>query len=70
MPLTHSVARLEDAMALPQPKVLNFASSMIRVSGFTLIWSFITSPHSGAPTSPVPTVVSLASKLPTFRGLL
>src|SRR5437660_863515 len=35
-------------MAEPQPKVLNFASSMIWVSGFTLICSFITSPHSGA----------------------
>jgi hypothetical protein len=31
LPLSHSVARLEEAMALPQPKVLNFASSMTQV---------------------------------------
>ena len=35
LPLTHSVASDELAMAEPQPKVLNFASSMTWVSGFT-----------------------------------
>ena len=55
LPFTHSVASDDDAIAEPQPKVLNFASSMTPVSGLTLICSFITSPHSGAPTRPVPT---------------
>src|SRR5213079_1511468 len=36
LPLTHSVAKLELAIALPQPKVLNLASSMTPLS-FTLI---------------------------------
>src|SRR5262249_32451400 len=49
LPLSHSVARLDDAMALPQPKGLNFASSITPVSTLTLICSFITSPHSVAP---------------------
>jgi hypothetical protein len=69
-PFSHSVARLEEAMALPHPNVLNLASSMTPVSRFTLIWSFITSPHSGAPTSPVPTPSVSFVKDPTFRGLL
>lgn len=34
----------------------------------TLICSFMTSPHAGAPTRPVPTLGSLLSKLPTLRG--
>src|SRR5437867_4318162 len=55
LPFSHSVARLDDAIALPHPNVLNFASSMTPVWRFTLICSFITSPHSGAPTRPVPT---------------
>src|SRR5881409_4021656 len=62
--------RLVDAMALPQPKVLNLASSMTPVSRLTLICSFITSPHSGAPTSPVPTPGVSLPKDPTLRGLL
>jgi hypothetical protein len=33
-------------------------------------WSFITSPHSGAPTMPVPTSVAFLSSEPTLRGLL
>src|SRR6266849_9946111 len=37
LPFTHSVAREDDAIAEPQPKVLNFASSMMLVCGFTLI---------------------------------
>ena len=56
LPFSHSVASDELAMALPQPKVLNLASSIMPVSSLTLICSFITSPHSGAPTMPVPTL--------------
>src|SRR3954453_7738628 len=70
LPLTHSVASEDDAMADPQPNVLNFASSMTLVAGLTLICSFITSPHSGAPTSPVPTSALVLSMDPTLRGLL
>src|SRR5256885_13080948 len=58
LPFTHSVASEELAMADPQPKVLNLASSMTWVSGLIFICSFITSPHSGAPTRPVPTLGS------------
>src|SRR5207244_459988 len=36
LPLSHSVARLDDAIALPHPNVLNFASSMPPVWTFTL----------------------------------
>src|SRR5437868_8071819 len=70
LPLTHSVASEDDAIAEPQPNVLNLASSMTFVSRLTLICSFITSPHSGAPTSPVPTSALLLSIEPTLRGLL
>ena len=66
----HCSVLAEDAMALPQPNVLNLASSMTFVSGLILICSFITSPHSGAPTMPVPTFGSALSRLPTFLGLL
>src|SRR5258708_323938 len=67
LPLIHSVASDELAIAEPQPNVLNFASSMMPWS-LTLICSRITSPHAGAPTRPVPTVGSLLSSVPTFRG--
>src|SRR5450631_1585221 len=69
LPLTHSVASEDEAMAEPHPKVLNLASSMTLVSRLTLICSFITSPHSGAPTRPVPTSVLDLSIEPTLRGL-
>ena len=62
--------QIVEELALPQPNVLNRASSIIPVSGLTRIWSLSTSPHSGAPTSPVPTLASAWLKLPTFRGLL
>src|ERR1019366_9444613 len=68
LPLTHSVARELEAMAEPQPNVLNLAFSMTWVSGLTLIWRRITSPHSGAPTRPVPTSDELLSRVPTLRG--
>jgi hypothetical protein len=55
-------------IAEPQPNVLNLASSMTPVSGFTRTCSFMTSPHSGAPTSPVPTFVSSFGSDPTLRG--
>src|SRR6202166_4853812 len=70
LPLTHSVAKDDDAIAEPQPNVLNLASSITLVSRLTLICSFITSPHSGAPTRPVPTSALLLSIEPTLRGLL
>src|SRR4051812_37141475 len=66
-PLTHSVTSEDDAMALPQPYVLKRASS-ITPSLFTLICSFITSPHAGAPTMPVATPCSSFEKEPTFLG--
>src|SRR5690606_28778067 len=67
-PLTHSVARELEAMAEPQPNVLNLAS---RTTPSTILsWSFITSPQAGAPTSPVPTSASSSLlNLPTLRGL-
>ena len=67
LPLTHPVASDDDAMAEPQPKVLNLASWMIP-SGETWICSFITSPQAGAPTMPVPTFGSSFGRLPTLRG--
>src|SRR6185369_2808435 len=67
-PFSHSVERLELAMAEPHPKVLNFASTIVPFS--TLICNFMTSPHSGAPTIPVPTPASSFLKLPMLRGLL
>jgi hypothetical protein len=67
IPLIHSVASEDEAMAEPQPKVLNLASSMTPCS-LTLICSFITSPQAGAPTRPVPTLGSATSRLPTLRG--
>src|SRR6185295_19051016 len=70
LPFSHSVARLELAIADPQPNVLNLASSMTPVAGLTLTCSFITSPHSGAPTRPVPTFGSSFGSEPTFRVLV
>jgi hypothetical protein len=37
-------------------------------SGPTLICSFITSPHAGAPTIPVPTSFASFANEPTLRG--
>lgn len=51
LPLSHSVATEEEAMAEPQPKVLNLLSTIFPCAS-TLICSFITSPHAGAPTRP------------------
>src|ERR1700733_8236430 len=70
LPLTHSVAKEEEAIAEPQPNVSNLASSMTLVSRLTLICNFMTSPHSGAPTKPVPTSALLLSIEPPLRGLL
>ena len=66
-PFIRSVAYELDAIAEPHPKVLNFASTILPES-LTLICSFITSPHAGAPTNPVPTFLFFGSKDPTFRG--
>ena len=70
LPFNHSVANDEEAIAEPHPKVLNFASVIICVTGSTSICKRITSPHSGAPTNPVPTVLLFLSSVPTFLGLL
>ena len=67
LPLTHSVTSDEEAMAEPQPKVLNLASSMTPCS-LTRICSFMTSPQAGAPTRPVPTSAASLSSEPTLRG--
>ena len=68
IPLTSSVKYELLAIALPQPNVLNLTSEMVSVSGSTLIWSFMTSPHAGAPTRPVPTSLRVLSIEPTLRG--
>src|SRR5512136_631664 len=65
LPLTSSVAILLEAIAAPQPKVLNFASVMVLFSIFKNI--FIISPQTGFPTSPTPSAFSIS---PTFRGFL
>ena len=59
-PCTHSVTTLLLAIAEPQPNVLKQESTILP-SPSTLIWSFMTSPHAGAPTSPVPTLMSSLS---------
>ncbi len=66
MPLAISVTMELVAMAAPQPSVWNFTSLMWSVSS-TLIVIFMTSPHTGLPTSPTP---SASSMTPTLRGLL
>src|SRR6266849_1280905 len=68
LPLTHSVASEELAIAEPQPNVLNSASSMTCVSELIFICSFITSPHSGAPSKLVPPFGLSFGRLPTSRG--
>ena len=55
LPFNHSVATEDEAIALPQPKVLNLASIIVPFSS-TSNCNFITSPHAGAPTKPVPTL--------------
>lgn len=66
-PLTHSVASELEAIAEPQPNVLNLASMILPLSS-TLICNFMTSPQAGAPTNPVPTFLSFLFKDPTLRG--
>jgi len=55
-----------EAIAEPHPNVLNLASTIILFS--TSICKRITSPHSGAPTNPVPTFALDLSNVPTFFG--
>ena len=64
-PFTSVVIKELEAIAEPQPKVLNFASSMIPES-LILSCSLMTSPQAGAPTKPVPTDRSSLSRVPTF----
>eukprot|EP01139_Manchomonas_bermudensis_P000084 Amastigsp_a82_1328.p3 type:complete len:105 gc:universal Amastigsp_a82_1328:265-579(+) len=68
LPITHSVASDDDAIAEPQPKVLKTACTILPVAGSTSTWNFIMSPHAGAPTVPVPTFFALRSSEPTLRG--
>ena len=65
LPLIISVAIELVAMALPQPKVLNFTSVITWVSGSTWIYIRMISPHLALPTSPTP---SASGSFPTFRG--
>ena len=67
LPFTHSVTSEDEAMADPQPNVLNLASSILP-SSLILTWRRMTSPQAGAPTRPVPTFGSLLSSVPTLRG--
>ena len=55
-PLSHSVTKELDAIADPQPKVLNLASTI--TESFTFICSFRTSPQAGAPM-PMPMPVPM-----------
>src|SRR5205814_1103825 len=67
LPFTHSVTSELEAMADPQPNVLNLASWILPSSPiFTC--SRMTSPQAGAPTRPVPTLGSDLSRVPTFLG--
>ena len=59
---------IKSAIAEPQPNVLNLASTILPVDSSTMIWSFMTSPHSGAPTMPVPTLGASLGSEPTLRG--
>src|SRR5216684_4511787 len=70
LPLTHWVASAELAIAEPQPNVLNSASSMTCVSELIFICSFITSPHSGAPSRPLPSFGSSFGRLPTVARVI
>lgn len=66
-PCTHSVTTLLLAIADPQPNVLKQESTIFS-SPSTLICKFMTSPHAGAPTSPVPTLMSLLSAIKGDRS--
>lgn len=68
IPRTSSVKYEDEAIAEPQPNVLNLTSEIVLLFGSTRICSFITSPQAGAPTRPVPTSVSAFGILPTLRG--
>jgi|TARA_R110000851_G_scaffold181511_3_gene330417 hypothetical protein len=57
----------KEAIAKPEPQILNLASSMMPRS-FTWICKRITSPQAGAPNIPVPTLLDLSSSLPTLPG--
>src|SRR5258705_7081462 len=63
LPFTHSVASEELAIAEPQPKVLNLASSMTWVSGLIFICSFMTSPRSEEHTSELQSLRHLVCRL-------
>ena len=54
-----------EAMALPQPNVSNFTSSMRSFLIFRYI--FMMSPHLALPTSPTPSASAIS---PTLRGCM
>src|SRR4030066_1712623 len=64
IPLMISVRAEDEAMALAQPKVLNFASLILFFSS-SLMLSLKASPQASDPTSPVPSGFSIS---PTFLG--
>ena len=65
IPLIISVSAEEEAIALAQPNVWNYASAILP-SLSSLNVSFNASPHASAPTLPTP---SASSSTPTLRGL-
>jgi len=64
------VTTLHGRLDLPDLPVIMREFSMMPLASLTLICSFMTSPHSGAPTRPVPTPGVSLVKDPTLRGLL
>ena len=49
-------------------RVLTLNTAFSTLPSLMLICSFMTSPHAGAPTRPVPTLGSFLSSEPTLRG--
>uniref|UniRef100_A0A1I7X2U8 Protein kinase domain-containing protein n=1 Tax=Heterorhabditis bacteriophora TaxID=37862 RepID=A0A1I7X2U8_HETBA len=58
----------KEYLILKQTYIFIYLCLMEDLYNFTLICSFITSPHAGAPTIPVPTEGSFLSSDPTLRG--
>src|SRR5664279_5450821 len=65
LPFTISVIMLLTAIAAPQPKVLNFASTIRSFS--TLMNNCMASPHVGLPSMPTPSASGIS---PTFLGFM
>src|SRR6056300_739505 len=67
LPFNISTNIVELAIALPQPYVLNFTSTIFSSSS-SFNCNFITSPQAGAPVIPVATLGSFGSNLPTLNS--